>query len=167
MIGGVLAWLTVIAGASAFTWPALAWLGTGRFSAYLETELAWRRPYIGNKGHGWGSGWVDGAKWWFHDSWPWVLGALALVVIVIAMLPATRKLGTVALAWLGSYAGYLILVLFPQSSVFRLLAPMFPLAGAVAKSRAATWIAVIVGVIGQYFWVEWMWSVQGSDWTPP
>jgi hypothetical protein len=164
---GVLAWLTTVAGASAFAWPALAWLGTGRLSAYLETELAWRRSYIGNKGHGWGSGWIDGAKWWFHESWPWVLGALALVVIVIAMLPATRRLGTVALAWLGSYAGYLILVLFPQSSVFRLLAPMFPLAGAVAKSRAATWIAVILGVIGQYFWVEWMWSVQGSDWTPP
>lgn len=164
---GILAGLTAIAGISALAWPALAWWGTGRVTAYLETELAWRRPYIGNKGHGWGSGWWDSAQWWFPDTWPWVLGSLGLVVLVIALLPSTRRLGTVMLIWLGSYLLYLVLVLFPQSSIFRLLAPMFPLAGSVARSRVATVVAIAGGVVGQYFWVQWMWSVDGSDWTPP
>jgi hypothetical protein len=164
---GILAGLTVVAGVSAVAWPALAWWGTGRVSAYLETELAWRRPYIGNHGHGWGTGWWDSAQWWFPDTWPWVLGGIASTVVVIALLPATRRLGAVFLAWLSAYLFYLVLVLFPQSSIFRLLAPMFPLAGTIAASRVATGVALVGGVIGQYFWIEWMWSVQGSDWTPP
>lgn len=164
---GVLGGLTAVAGLAALGWPALAWWGTGRMTAYLETELAWRRPYVGNTAHGWGTGWWDSAKWWFPDIWPWILGGLALAVIVLAALPATRRLGSVSLAWLGSYLVYLIIVLFPQSSIFRLLAPMFPFAGVISTSRTRTWIAVIAGVVGQYFWIRWMWSVEGSDWTPP
>ena len=161
-------WLTVVATASTAVWPVIAWLMTGRMTAYLETELAWRRPYLnGEQGHGWGTGWWDSAHWWFQENGPWVIAALAVIVVVVALLPSTRRLGAVALAWSFGYLGYLVLVLFPQSSIFRLLAPMWPLAGSVARSRTASIVAIALGVVGQYFWIEWCWSVQGSDWTPP
>lgn len=160
--------LGAIAAASTASWPAIAWAMTGRLTAYLETELAWRRPYYGDdKGHGWGTGWWDSANWWFHDAALWVLIGIATVVLVVASLSTTRKLGRVALAWSWGYLAYLVLVLFPQSSIFRLLAPMWPLSGAIARSRTASIVAIGLGVVGQYFWIEWCWSVQGSDWTPP
>lgn len=162
-----LMWLTVLAGISALAWPGIAWFTTGRPTAYLETELAWRRPYVGEKAHGWGSGWWDSAVWWFHDAAPWVIGGLALVVIVIAVLPSTRLLGAVSLSWSGAYLFYLVMVLFPQSSIFRLFLPMFPIAGVIARKRFATVIAIAAGIVGQFFWVQWCWSVEGSDWTPP
>ncbi|MFM6967374.1 MAG: hypothetical protein ACKOWN_00325 [Microbacteriaceae bacterium] len=161
-------WMTALAGASTVAWPAIAWLTTGRMTAYLETELAWRRPYYdGEPGHGWGTGWWDSANWWFPENALWILVGIGAVVAVIAVLPSTRKLGRVALAWSFGYLAYLVIVLFPQSSIFRLLAPMWPLAGSIARSRTASLIAIVLGVSGQFFWIEGCWSVQGSDWTPP
>ncbi len=159
--------LTVVAGASAVAWPAVAGVVTGRPSAYLDTELAWRRPYIGDGSHVWGTGWWESAKWWFPETAPWVIAAIALTVVVIAVLPATRRIGLVPLAWSASYLLYLVVVLFPQSSLFRLLAPLFPLAGVVARSRRATAVSLALGIVGQYFWVQWFWAVDDSDWTPP
>jgi hypothetical protein len=159
--------LAALAGLSAVAWPAIAWWVTGRQTAYLETELAWRRPYTGDDEHGWGTGWWDSAEWWFHDAAPWVIGALVLLVVVVAFLPATRRLGAVALAWSASYVLYLVMVLFPQSSVFRLFIPIFPLAGVIARNRVLSLVTVPLGIIGQFFWVKWFWSVEGSDWTPP
>jgi hypothetical protein len=164
---GPLASLTVLAGLSAVAWPAIAWWVTGRPTAYIETELAWRRPYTGNDEHGWGTGWWDSAVWWFHDGAPWFIGGLAVVAVIVAFLPATRRLGVVALAWTVSYVVYLVMVLFPQSSIFRLFIPLFPLAGVVARNRTLSLVAVAVGIVGQFFWVKWFWSVEGSDWTPP
>lgn len=159
--------LTAWAAIATVAWPAIAWLVTGRMTAYLDTEFAWRRPYIGDSNHGWGTGWWESAQWWFPDVWPWVLAGIGTLVIAIAIAPSTRRLGAVALSWVGAYSTYLVVVFFPQSSVFRLLAPLFPLAGIVARSRWATWTALVAGVIGQYFWIQWMWSVEGRDWTPP
>lgn len=160
--------LAALAGASTAIWPAIAWITTGRMMAYFETEFAWRRPYYsGDEGHGLGTGWWDSANWWFQGNAVVVLVIIAAVVALIAVLPSTRKLGRVALAWSFGYLGYLVLVLFPQSSIFRLLAPMWPLAGSIARSRTASIIAIVIGIVGQFFWIEWCWSVQGSDWTPP
>ena len=159
--------LTVVAGASAVAWPAIAGVVTGRPSAYLDTELAWRRPYIGDGSHVWGTGWWESATWWFPETAPWVIAAIALTVVVIAVLPATRRIGLVPLAWSASYLLYLVVVLFPQSSLFRLLAPLFPLAGVVARSGRATAVSLALGIVGQYFWVQWFWAVDDSDWTPP
>jgi hypothetical protein len=159
--------LTLVAGASAVAWPAIAGVVTGRPSAYLDTELAWRRPYIGDGSHVWGSGWWESATWWFPEAAPWVIAAIALTVVVIAVLPATRRIGLVPLAWSASYLLYLVVVLFPQSSLFRLLAPLFLLAGVVARSGRATAVSLALGIVGQYFWVQWFWAVDDSDWTPP
>ena len=46
------------------------------------------------------------------------------------------RLGVDIRLWLGSYALYLLAVFFPQSSTFRLLAPMFPILGALAVPRS-------------------------------
>jgi hypothetical protein len=73
----------------------------------------------------------------------------------------------VPLAWSASYLLYLVVVLFPQSSLIRLLAPLFPLAGLVARSGRATALTLALGIVGQYFWVQWFWAVDDSDWTPP
>lgn len=160
-------WITLLAGISALTWPAIAWFVTGRMTAYLDTEFAWRRSYTGNKNRSFGTGWWDAAVWWFNDAAPWVIGGLCVAVLVIAFLPATRSLGRVMVSWTGSYFFYLLLVFFPQSSTFRILAPIFPLAGIVAKRRGATVTAILLGIVGQYFWVEWCWAVDDFDWTPP
>ena len=159
--------LTAVAGVSAVAWPAIAGVVTGRPSAYLETELAWRRPYLGDEHHSWGTGWWESATWWFPEAAPWVIAAIALTVVVIAVLPATRRIGLVPLAWSASYLLYLVVVLFPQSSLFRLLAPLFPLAGVVARSGRATAVSLALGIVGQFFWVQWFWAVDDSDWTPP
>jgi hypothetical protein len=159
--------LTAVAGVSAVAWPAIAGVVTGRPSAYLDTELAWRRPYIGDEQHTWGTGWWESARWWFPEAAPWVIAAIALTVVVIAVLPATRRIGLVPLAWSASYLLYLVVVLFPQSSLIRLLAPLFPLAGIVGRSGRATAVTLALGIVGQYFWVQWFWAVDDSDWTPP
>jgi hypothetical protein len=159
--------LVALAGASGVAWPLVAWWVTGRPTAYLDTEFAWRRPYVGDGEHTWGTGWWNSAVWWFNDAAPWVIGVLVVSIVVLAALPATRRLGLVALAWCGSFLLYLVLVLFPQSSIFRLLAPMFPLAGVLAQRRLPTVLGILLGAVGQFFWVKWMWSVEGSDWTPP
>ena len=159
--------LTAVAGVSAVAWPAIAGVVTGRPSAYLDTELAWRRPYIGDEQHTWGTGWWESARWWFPEAASWVIAAIALTVVVIAVLPATRRIGLVPLAWSASYLLYLVVVLFPQSSLIRLLAPLFPLAGVVARSGRATAVTLALGIVGQYFWVQWFWAVDDSDWTPP
>ena len=160
-------WLTLLAAASTAAWPLIAATYTGSLSAYLDTEMAWRRPYVGDGTHAWGTGWWQSAQWWFPDNAVWVLAGVAAVVIVVAILPATRRLGSVLTVWSWGYLGYLVLVLFPQSSIFRLLAPMFPLAGGIARSRTASILAIVAGVVGQFVWLDWCWSVQGSDWTPP
>jgi len=159
--------LTAVAGVSAVAWPAIAGVVTGRPSAYLDTELAWRRPYVGGEQHTWGTGWWESARWWFPEAAPWVIAAIALTVVAIAVLPATRRIGLVPLAWSASYLLYLVVVLFPQSSLIRLLAPLFPLAGVVARSGRATAVTLALGIVGQYFWVQWFWAVDDSDWTPP
>jgi hypothetical protein len=159
--------LTAVAGLSAIAWPVIAAVTTGRPTAYLDTELAWRRPYIGDEPHTWGTGWWESAKWWFPEAAPWVIAGIALTIVVVAVLPATRRIGLVPLVWSASYLMYLVVVLFPQSSLFRLLAPLFPLAGVVARSRKATVVSIALGIVGQYFWVQWFWAVDDSDWTPP
>lgn len=159
--------LTAVAGVSAIAWPVISAVTTGRPTAYLDTELAWRRPYIGDEPHAWGTGWWESARWWFDDAGPWVIAGIVLLVVVVAVLPATRRIGVVPLVWSAAYLVYLVVVLFPQSSLFRLLAPMFPLAAVVARSRKATAVSIALGIVGQYFWVQWFWSVDDNDWTPP
>lgn len=160
----------VVSGLAGLAWPAIAWAVTGSITAYTDTELAWRAPYIGWQHLVPFTPWVQGANWWLG----FPLGAIVLVLVlglfVAAMLsPWVRRLGVDLRLWVVSYGLYLLAVFFPQSSTFRLLLPMFPLAGALAVPRSRWWRAALLVVLiaGQIGWVHIAWWVDGADWTPP
>jgi hypothetical protein len=167
---------TALAGVA---WPLVAWAVTGSATAYTDTELVWRRAYIGDQELFPFTPWFQGAEWWLARAGlpggvAWGLGA-ALVVVLVAgfavflFTPAVRRLGTDIRFWMLSYALYLLAVFFPQSSTFRLLMPLAPALGAFAIPRSPVYRAslVVLGIAGQVGWLYIAWWVDGLDWTPP
>jgi hypothetical protein len=167
---------TALAGVA---WPLVAWAVTGSFSAYTDTELVWRRAYIGDQELFPFTPWFQGAQWWLaHVGVPtdaaWWIGG-TLVVLVVAgfaaflLSPWGRKLGVDIRLWMLSYSLYLLAVFFPQSSTFRLLVPLAPGLGALAipTSRVYRISLVVLGIAGQIGWLYIAWWVDGLDWTPP
>jgi len=162
--------LAFFSGVMGLAWLLIAWAVTGSMTAYLDTELAWRAPYIGYGELTPFAAWPQGAEFWFGG----VIGPVVLAVVAISftlfmLTPWVRRLGFDLRAWVISYALYLAAVFFPQSSTFRLLMPMFPLLGAlsVPKSRVFRVALVVASVFGQWLWLHWCWWVDGYDWTPP
>jgi hypothetical protein len=160
----------VFSGMMGLAWPAIAWLATGSPSAYTDTELAWRAPYIGYHELVPFGAWIQGAGFWM----PGPLGIVALLLIValfttLLFLPSVRRLGTDLVLWIASYSLYLLAVFFPQSSTFRLLMPLNPLLGALAQPRSRIYRAclVVLFVAGQWGWIYICWWADGYDWTPP
>jgi hypothetical protein len=157
-----------------FAWTFAAWAVTGSPSAYTDTELAWRAPYIGYLELQPFAPWLQGARFW-GDQWQIGGLALALLALLVAAFavalftPAVRRIGPDLRFWSASYAVYLLAVFFPQSSTFRLLVPLFPLLGAVAEPRSRLYrvTLVVAFVVGQYAWLSLGWWVDGYDWTPP
>lgn len=145
----------VIAGLAGLAWPGIVALSTGELLGYIDTELAWRRPYIGDVELLPFTPWWQGAQWWAGQQWwpgpvlpglPWstgeVLGPVILLVVVTLAaaafaLPAMRRMPIELRFWLIAYALYLLAVFFPQSSTFRLLVPLAPALGAVALGIAS------------------------------
>lgn len=164
----------VFTGLVGLAWPAIAWIATGDLAAYFDTELAWRAAYIGYGELVPFTAWFQGAEWWLGYALGTVGSWAVVVVLVLAFglllfAPWVRRLGVDLRLWLASYALYLLAVFFPQSSTFRLLAPMFPLAGALAVPRAAwvRWSLVVGSLALQLGWLVICWVIIGRDWTPP
>ena len=121
-------------------------------------------------------GFVRAAAFWFEA---WGLGAvtgyvvLGLVVIGLAALllfePHVRRLGPEIRLWSASYLVYLLLVFFPQSSLFRLLVPVSPLWGAVAAPRSTVWrVGVLLAcLLGQWWWIYNMYALGNAYWQIP
>lgn len=163
--------LAVLACAAALAWPAIAWAVTGERSAYTDTETAWRGddrviPVLP---------WIDRAT----DLFGPVGGPLALVALgagAVALLRSRvvrEALPRFARVWLAAYGGYLLVVLHPQSSTFRLLLPWAFLAGPlvhVSRSRAYRVALVVFGAVLQLVWVGWLWHWKqlpgGGDYPP-
>ncbi|GAA1690110.1 hypothetical protein GCM10009792_07720 [Microcella alkalica] len=173
-----LAAVTVIAGLAGLAWPGLVALLTGDLTGYIDTELAWRRPYIGPVELVPFTAWWQGAQWWLGDA----VGPVVLVVVLAAAaasfaLPQMRRMPVALRCWIVAYAVYLLAVFFPQSSTFRLLLPLAPVLGAIGAGALAVrprWLrAALVmlllaaSVAGQLGWVHIAWWVDGADWTPP
>jgi hypothetical protein len=167
---------TALAGVA---WPLVAWAVTGQATAYTDTELVWRRAYIGDQELFPFTPWFQGAEWWLAragltEDVAWGLGA-GLVVLLMAgfavflFTPWVRRLGVDLRFWMLSYALYLLAVFFPQSSTFRLLVPLAPALGALAIPRSPVYRAslVVLGIAGQVGWLYIAWWVDGLDWTPP
>ena len=169
----------VIAGLAGLAWPGIVALSTGDLLGYTDTELAWRRPYIGDVHLVPFTPWVQGAQWWLGD----VLGVIILIIVLLLAatafaLPAMRRMPVELRLWIVAYALYLLAVFFPQSSTFRLLLPIVPVLGAVAAGIVAVgrgpagrvvlaMLAIALGIAGQVGWVHIAWWVDGYDWTPP
>ena len=158
------------AGAAALAWPLVAAVRTGSLTAYTDTELSWRAGYTGYRPLVPFEGWFDGARFWIGG----VPGVVAAILVAAAfagllLLPAVRALGPDLRIWVAAYGVYLLAVLFPQSSLFRLLLPMLPLAGALAlpRSRAYRVALVLLLVVGQWLWIDGLWRMTSADWTPP
>ncbi|MRG60778.1 hypothetical protein GE115_13000 [Agromyces sp. CFH 90414] len=170
----VVAAVAVFAGIAGLAWPVIAWIGTGEPAAYFDTELAWRAAYIGYGDLVPFTAWFQAAQWWIGDVIGPVGSAIAVIALMVAFalmlfLPAVRRLGVDIRLWIASYGAYLFAVFFPQSSTFRLLAPMFPLVGALAVPRARwyRWTLVVVSIALQVGWLYVCWVIVGRDWTPP
>ena len=156
-------------------WLLIAAALTGSFTAYTDTELAWRAPYVGRVELVPFQPWIQAAGFW--APWigvpPWLL-LIALVLLVAGFAaalftPWARRLGPDLRFWSASYALYLLAVFFPQSSTFRLLLPLFPLAGVLAQppSKVYRVAVVVLCILGQWGWIHIAWWVDGYDWTPP
>ncbi|WP_432244833.1 hypothetical protein ACRB8A_13050 [Arthrobacter sp. G.S.26] len=161
--------LTAVAGLSALAWPAAAWVATGDIQAYTRTETVWR-------GHD-----LVPFKPWFDtgvDLFGPVLGLLAPFVFValfgaMLFLPPVVRLGVEIRLWCACYMGYLVMFLHPQTSTFRMLLPLFPLAlGAVllSRSRAYRGTVVVMFLLLQMVWIVWLWAWAqlpgGGDYPP-
>jgi hypothetical protein len=168
--------LTVFSGLAGLAWPAIAGIATGSWTAYTDTELAWRAPYIGFTHLLPFAPWFQGADWWASAMLgiPGWVGVVVLVVLiavfsVLLFSPAVRRLGVDLRFWIAAYSLYLLAVFFPQSSTFRLLMPLFPLLGALAlpRNRVYRIAVVLLFIVLQVGWVAICWSIDGYDWSPP
>ncbi|MFS0794242.1 hypothetical protein [Microbacterium sp. 1P10AE] len=167
--------VAVVAG---FAWQVIAGAVTGDPRAYLATELAWRRNWIPGASDQFVpvEGWVQGAAFWFTQ---WglgpVVGYVALVVLVLGVTavllfaPQVKRLGVELRLWSASYLVYLLLVFFPQSSIFRLLVPLSPLWGALAIPPSRRWrVGVLAAaLLGQWWWIYNMYGLGNTFWQIP
>jgi hypothetical protein len=166
---------TVFSLVMGFAWFLIAAAVTGSLTAYTDTELAWRAPYIGHVELVPFTAWFQAAGFWqlWWNIPQWLLSGV-LVIAVLGFVgflftrPA-RRLGVDLRLWLLSYALYILAVFFPQSSTFRLLMPMFPIAGVLAQPKSPTYriLLLLVCVAGQVGWIHIAWWVDNYDWSPP
>lgn len=157
--------LGVFSCAAAVLWPAIAWGVTGRRDAYTATEAAWTGGTIQ-----WVRGWIQQSSALFGD----VLGPVVLVLTVAVMLAAIywskRVVGPVMAAWCLAYSLYLLLVFYPQTSMFRIILPLFPLGFAMAGASRSTAfrVSVVVGfTLLQIVWIAWLWRFTPPSDLPP
>ncbi|HEV7184427.1 MAG TPA: mannosyltransferase family protein [Leifsonia sp.] len=132
-------------------WPLIASAATGSPDAYLQTELSWWTGFVGR------IEFVPMATW-FVFVWRYanVFGVALVVAVVIGFVwllrrRSIRALGPEVIAFAASYGLYLFAVFLPQQSLFRLLIPMAPLAGAPGLTHRprARMIVLIVGIVLQ------------------
>jgi hypothetical protein len=172
MSGAVLAGVGVLAG---FGWSLVAAVVTGVPDAYFQTELAWRALWMGRGEFALFTPWFFAGDFWFDRVLHWgpVAGPVAVVLLVAAFaaslfLPSVRRLGAVVRLWLASYALYLLTVFFPQSSLFRLLMPMAPVAGALVPRSLPGRIGLLTASVALQ--ALWLWCVDGQAqvyWSVP
>ncbi|BCT76883.1 hypothetical protein SCMU_27250 [Sinomonas cyclohexanicum] len=161
--------LAAVGVASAAAWPLIAWAVTGVPDAYTATETVWRGgplvPFLP---------WFETGQYLFGP----VLGAIApFVLVALAALYFTsahvRRIGLEMQLWCVAYVAYLLAVLHPQTSTFRMMLPLFPLAlatAALSRSRAYRWAVLVLFTLLQIVWVVWLWVWAqlpgGGDWPP-
>lgn len=163
------------AAAIGFAWQAIVGVVTGDMSAYLETELSWRRNWLPGAAPSFipFEGWILGLNFWFGQwqipiwlGWTVTLAGVLGLGWVFVRAPGFRALGPELRLWIFSYTLYIVAVFFPQSSTLRLFLPLAPAWGAAAYPPSRTWrVSVLVGcVIYQWLWIYNMYAI-GTDIT--
>lgn len=158
----------IVTCAAALTWPLLAWIATGRMSAYVDTETAWRGVDLAPF-----EAWINRSAS-FGGAHAGVIGLFGVLVLSACVLswPQLRQLGRLTWMWCLCYWVYLLIFFDPSSSVFRMLLMVAPLAWAVAarlsKRPRAALAVLAVGVISQVLWVAWVWDYGSISilWVP-
>lgn len=158
----------IVTCAAALTWPLLAWIATGRMSAYVDTETAWRGVDLAPF-----EAWINRSAS-FGGAHAGVIGLFGVLVLSACILGwrQLRQLGRLTWMWCVCYWVYLLIFFDPSSSVFRMLLMVAPLAWAVAVklvSRPRAALAVLtVGVVTQVLWVAWVWDYGSISilWVP-
>lgn len=169
--------LGLLAAGVGFSWQVIAGVVTGDPTAYLETELSWRRSWTGESG---GfvpfDGFVHAAAIWFRlwglpEVWGYIALAAGVLAVAAALLLSrqVRMLGVEIRLWSASYLIYLLAVFFPQSSLFRLLVPLSPLFGALAVPRSVRWrVGVLLAcLLGQWWWIYNMFALANTYYQIP
>jgi hypothetical protein len=170
--------LGLLAAVVGFSWQLIAGWVTGDGGAYLATELAWRRNWIPGDAEFFPfEGFLSATAFWFGSVWGstpavgYVVLTLSVLAIAAALvfLPWVKRLGIELRLWTASYLVYLLLVFFPQSSIFRLLVPISPLWGAFAAPRSTPWrIGVLIACLaGQWWWIYNMYALGNAIWQIP
>ena len=132
-------------------WSLIASIGTGTANAYIQTEISWWTGFIGRVAF------VPLSPWllftWKYAGFFGFLLVLAAVTGFVLLLsrPSVRALGIEIVVYSASYGLYLFAVFLPQQSLFRLLLPLSPLAGAsgLTHSVRARSIVLMVGMVLQ------------------
>lgn len=167
--------LAVVVG---FAWQVIVGIVTGDPSAYLKTELAWRRNWLLEPSTEFlpFEGFVRGAEFWAGQAgmpgWTgWVVLALLVAGAAAVLLSSAsvRRLGSDIRLWSASYLLYLLAVFFPQSSTLRLLMPLTPLWGALAvpRSRRYRWGMLALCVLAQWLWILSMYGLASTFYQVP
>lgn len=157
-------------GAAGLLWPVIAGVVVGTPMAYTDSMGAWSL----GPGYGLMGPWLQ----YMEQPANAVRFVVAVALIVGMMIgPWAAGLGVVLRTWTLAYAGYLILLDSPSTSVFRHFLPLFPLIvvaiGGGWKDRPArlmqwrTGLLILVGLAGQVWWVWELWRfVPPSDYPP-
>jgi hypothetical protein len=168
-----LASLTVISGLLGFAWLIVAAITTGRFDAYLKTEVAWRAGYTGSTDLQPFTGWFISGAFHFGQGIGQLLvfGLIALAAWAINT-DSVKQLGVELRFWSIAYIVYLLAVFFPQSSTPRILFGAFPLIAAVAiasekQPRAVKAGLLVLSIMSQVVWLLVCWKYTAPDYTPP
>jgi uncharacterized membrane protein (GlpM family) len=168
-----LASLTVLSGLLGFAWLIVAAITTGRFDAYLKTEVAWRAGYTGSTELQPFTGWFISGAFHFGQGIGQLLvfGLIALAAWAINT-DSVKQLGVELRYWSVAYIIYLLAVFFPQSSTPRILFGAFPLIAAVAiasekQPRAVKAGLLVLSILSQVVWLLVCWKYTAPDYTPP
>ncbi len=166
----VIAGLAVYSGVLGLAWAGIAWAVTGSMTAYTDTELAWRSSWLGPTHLLPFTAWFEAAPFWVGAAaGPFVVVAIVVAFLLLLVTPRARALGVEMRSWVIAYGVYLFAVFFPQSSLLRLLMPMFPLAAVLAprRSKAAGAAILLVALALQLVWLWFTWGPVTTWWSVP
>lgn len=149
----------------AFSLYLAAWWATGVRTAYTDTEAAWRGGAIVPV-----EPWVGLGRQLVGDAWggPLLVGVLAVVLAAVWSRPmrAGGRAGDAVLSlWCTAYLAYIVVFFFPQTSTWRILLPLFPLALGWARACRPAWarvLTVLALAVLQVWWIAVLWRF-----TPP